>query len=213
MCQGAIASRTRSRQQESKILENVDTNVKPKIQGQGMTTWWLLMTMGALVGASLEARVGVSAIGSYPLEEVVTFVKGVATVSGLCVCFGYYTVMSFSLALKREADCPLYVQVWNNLSFKLPFLAFVALDIMVHCCIPFACYSAWNGHITSKTAVGGFIFHRMWSFKHSGWRTVFYFDVETVYGFKEKVPAPVLKAMYLSELILVVSGGMGLLTL
>ena len=168
--------------------------------GEGMTTWWLKVVILAVLGSYAP---------QYFNADLVAFLKGVATLSGLCVMIGYYTVMTGAFFLDQRH---LYLQVHKSLQFSVPFPIYVALDLSVHVGVVVACFTAWNAHINTSTCTGAFVLHRMWSLHHSGYTAPWYLNVETVYGFVKPLPPMLLAAMYGSECVLCYLGSNGLLS-
>lgn len=188
--------------------------------GDGMTIWWIALTMLTLffrfeatirqevfkmeVGASyletaLEWLISTSK-GDNPTEIALTLLRGVSCVTGLCVGIGYYTFKICFRMVEGSMSRQLYEahDVGRHCSYEV----FLMLDILTHVGAVCAIAWAWARHITPAAAIISFMFHRLWSWTFSTGRQLFFTRVHEVYGFAP-MPKWTFLFLYGSEIIVI----------
>ena len=191
------------------------------IAGQGMTIWWLVLSMITLFFRfEQQGRAWILSLPSLPdpaikvvwdyiyttspnsMTSVVRLMQGVSTVSALCVMIGYYTFKICFRYVQGSMAWQLYTKTPSLMRF-IPFWCFYVLDILVHVVFASLITYFWWQYVDSLAAVVAWVYHRLWSFVHSKGATVFFTRVEEVYGFKEPMPYWAYLCMYLSEALII----------
>jgi hypothetical protein len=91
----------------------------------------------------------------------------------------------------------------NNMQDHFPLWFFYVLDLSVHVVGCGFAYWCWWKYVDPVAALGAWIYHRLWSLVHSRGETLYFTEVEVVYGFHYAMPAWAYVYLYLSETLVV----------
>jgi len=204
---------------EAKDLSLDVAKKKPEVVGQGMTIWWLVLSvftvffryeqqlrmyvfhLEALPAPAMEL-LGQWLVNTSPnsTSSMVRLMQGASTVSALCVGIGYYSFKICFRMVQGSMAWQLYSQMTPK---RMPFWCFYVVDMLVHVIVVGVITYFWWQHVDSVSAVVAWVYHRLWSFVHSKGATLFFTRVEEVYGFKEPMPWWAYLTMYLSEFLII----------
>ena len=221
----APSRRRRSRSSSAPRKEEISkTKKKVDIQqrdGDGMTIWWLAIVSitflfhweatfrqvifkmdqvpESVFNTCINWIMSKSLLYESTESNALALFKGVSCASGLCVGFGYYTFKIAFRYVQGSMSRQLYEN--NNLENVIPFPVFMCIDMGVHVAGVLAVTYYWWQYVTPLAILCAFMFHRMWSYVHSTGKTMFYTEVEKVYGFRKQMPTWSFVMLYASEAI------------
>ncbi len=195
-----------------------NVSMKKKQAGAGMTIWWLVLTVVTIFFRfEQQVRQSIFALESVPnpaLDVIVQWfretspnsssswiklMQGTSTVSAVCVGIGYYT---FKIPFRVEQGS-MARQLFRNSNYPFPLWTFYCLDIAIHVIVVGLMTFYWWKHVDSLSAFIAWCYHRMWSWVHSRGETVFFTNVEEVYGFERTMPLYSYILLYASETLII----------
>ena len=193
-------------------------NLAPPKSGSGMTIWWSFLSVFTLfLRFEQEIRFAIFAMNEIPrpltslftdwlqstspssCSSPLSLLRGISCVSALCVGTGYYT---FKICF-RQVQGSMARQLHYPYKDTFPMWVFYSLDICVHVIGCGVMYWCWWKYVDPVAGLGAFIYHRMWSLVHSRGETLYFCQVEHVYGFHHAMPVWSYILLYLSETIIV----------
>ena len=192
----------------------------PARTGDGMTIWWLaLVVITAVLRHEAAARMWMWGLEEVPVSffdkavawlietshqasmdpqtTALALLRGVCTVSGLCVGIGYYTFKVCFRHVQGSMSKQLFYH--NNMDEFMSYPVFLFFDIATHVGVVSTVAYFWWKHVTPASTILSFLVHRLWSWTYSRGSTTFYTDVHLVYGFRKKMPMWSFYLLYGSE--------------
>ena len=172
-------------------------SLAPPKSGTGMTIWWGFLSVVTLFFRfEQEIRFKVFALSEVPApltsiytdwlistspsscSSVLSLLRGICCVSALCVAVGYYLFK----ACFRQVQGSMAKQLHHPYLDRFPMWVFYSLDISVHVVGCGLIYWCWWKYVDPLSGLIAWIYHRLWSLVHSRGDTLYFCQVEHVYG-------------------------------